>query len=1044
MTKETANDRTFQAFRSRSTSEIFHVQTRLDKAGRHVVLWKDILLPFRDAKYIVDGTKIVAFMTDGDLEDLIPLRIEHHPNTTLEVIAGEAGNTNTSSRSNMSEFTTASPPQTESSTLQVGKEKTIVASSLADENSGTKINQSQAIGIQVTTERINRLSITDIPPSNNSLTMYSATVAPESRSLLDSYSHLYDSYLQAITNGQDNQATRIITSMDQHFNNLQIEMEKNKTLYEQIQQMQQQAILMQRQMEEKQQEMIQMQKQTLDRLANIQNRVQALLTQTYELHEYPIPRLFIILPKPSRRRDILGRLFSDQFRLFFLCECGSHTMAEGSTDTHKIHLAKHEGYDIAKPNEFFEKYGPYILTVMQMFKYGITTAGVVVPSLEKFKIVEGMETIQEYFKFAKGDIGPLVDDAISFLENQQKSLANGIDTTGQFGFKEPEALEGAELRQLESYLHAKDKGRVLGNLYRIVTTEGHAKWVCIDHYRTNYREKAVNDLREIVDVNGGAFEDKIGKIVIQISSSTQARQFYDAMVKARGIQELQVLLNWDVTMEDLRKFADTVIKANIYHLTIYGDRDEWKGPTTDIINRVRRYDPIVQLASNGRLQSLELLGIDGLFKRVSSSSWKIGQQLRVFRVDTDIKLDDSASRSFLSGILSNCSGLKELQLETSQLKSLVEFILDKLGHQILSGTTDLVIHDRSYQSDILEFSVQKTASSRALMAPPSDYSVSTSRPRATLKDCHADLKIRVISRSLKDFSGDLLSLYSRYSWSIENLSATFIQPNFPRGRFLDRLTQKIVPKRTSLLLHSESSQTVDSLQHIERVIERSHEITKLRIVIDNNEVKAVQEMLKYFHGPIGKRLTELSFKGDFPDSCMSELPARNLLPVLESFEVHGRTEDSQNWAHYIAVMAASPSQQLQDVSSLKTLSQDFLTVESCDSAAGILEAYNPLKTLEISDCQLELEDWTTIIEALDFTTLESIALKLSNFSLEQLKMLVDCIPGEAGSASVVALQKLDLSFTLVGENPDAVQEQFRILTEKVSQIEITYGKNKKY
>ncbi|KAF9346148.1 hypothetical protein BGX34_004155, partial [Mortierella sp. NVP85] len=46
----------------------------------------------------------------------------------------------------------------------------------------------------------------------------------------------------------------------------------------------------------KQEEMNQLQIQALNRLAQLRNNVQALLTQTYELHEYPIPRLFIVLP----------------------------------------------------------------------------------------------------------------------------------------------------------------------------------------------------------------------------------------------------------------------------------------------------------------------------------------------------------------------------------------------------------------------------------------------------------------------------------------------------------------------------------------------------------------------------------------------------------------------------------------------------------------------------------------------------------------------------------------------------------------------------
>ncbi|KAF9955450.1 hypothetical protein BGZ65_003388, partial [Modicella reniformis] len=110
-------------------------------------------------------------------------------------------------------------------------------------------------------------------------------------------------------------------------------------------------------------EMLRIQKKALDRLAIIQNSVQALLAQTYELHNYPIPRLFIVLPKDPGLRGKLMKPFSESYRLYFLCECGTHTMAEHSKTPPEIHLAKHEGYELNRPTEFFERYGSYILAL---------------------------------------------------------------------------------------------------------------------------------------------------------------------------------------------------------------------------------------------------------------------------------------------------------------------------------------------------------------------------------------------------------------------------------------------------------------------------------------------------------------------------------------------------------------------------------------------------------------------------------------------------------------------------------------------------------
>ncbi|KAF9994408.1 hypothetical protein BGZ65_009969, partial [Modicella reniformis] len=158
-------------------------------------------------------------------------------------------------------------------------------------------------------------------------------------------------------------------AMDQNFELLKDEM--TKELQRQMQELQQhtgqellrkqeEMLQMQQQMQELQQhtnqellrnqeEMRQMQQRALDRLAIIQIRVQAILIQNYELHEYPIPRLFIVLPIAVGLCDKFKSLFSEQFRLYFLCECGAYTMSNDSKTPHEIHLAKHEGYDLEQP-----------------------------------------------------------------------------------------------------------------------------------------------------------------------------------------------------------------------------------------------------------------------------------------------------------------------------------------------------------------------------------------------------------------------------------------------------------------------------------------------------------------------------------------------------------------------------------------------------------------------------------------------------------------------------------------------------------------------
>ncbi|KAI8595931.1 hypothetical protein EDD21DRAFT_408759 [Dissophora ornata] len=165
-----------------------------------------------------------------------------------------------------------------------------------------------------------------------------------------------------------------------------------------------------------------------------------------------------------------------------------------------------------------------------------------------------------------------------------------------------EVLAGAELRQLESYLNVCDKGRSLGNLYRTVTDDGHVKWVCNDHFHEGYRFSSILNLKALVAANGGSYNEVTGAIKISLKSKSLAKRFYEAIVKARGIQELDISFEWDATLSELKKFESAVSTANIINLTINGDN--FKGPALDFINRHRRFGPIIELMDEALLTDI--------------------------------------------------------------------------------------------------------------------------------------------------------------------------------------------------------------------------------------------------------------------------------------------------------------------------------------------------------------------------------------------------------------------------------------------------------
>ncbi|KAF9536888.1 hypothetical protein EC957_009435 [Mortierella hygrophila] len=355
--------------------------------------------------------------------------------------------------------------------------------------------------------------------------LQSTSASPAEKGKFQQTTALFEDFLKAVKNGQKEQANLIRGDFQQCFSALQASLDRNHDL--------------QRQLNDMQQLMLQMQQQALDRLADMNGRVQALLAATYELHEYPIPRLFIILPKDTSRWDSLN-VFNNQFQLYFLCECGEHTklLDNNSNIPHHIHIAKHEGYELQRPTEFFQKYGRYMLTLLEMIKHGSTIAGYFVPALSAVNVSGAIDM----FTDSQDIISPTaINQSIEYLQSLSSK-----DSEDQDPAKNPtadsltkqEALEGADLHHLEAFLKDKDQYRALGNLYRTVTQQGHVKWVCINHYRLAYKVQDQQAFATAVELNGGYYDPHLSQVSVRLESKIRAEGFFDALAKARRLDEL--------------------------------------------------------------------------------------------------------------------------------------------------------------------------------------------------------------------------------------------------------------------------------------------------------------------------------------------------------------------------------------------------------------------------------------------------------------------------------------------------------------------------
>ncbi|KAF9208328.1 hypothetical protein BGZ49_009111 [Haplosporangium sp. Z 27] len=796
-------DEEYQTFRAAPDGPLIRIEVINDEeSGQRVVFWEDIEFHFPGIRCIMNGDIAISPARDAKRKRIEPLCIKHHPGVVLDVILVNNNNSDSANSSgqypvfqhspnNSVNSLTINSPYTDNSgdnvlsrsfnnlsinTCVPGRDDPWQRQydiPLTRTDNDTLLSPSGVSRTQSSVSRASSISkrpITNtLPICNSPVTASPNSLGPKIQSTLQTSAQLFGHFEQSIKMGQLNQAESIKQEIRTAFTNLQTEVARNQELQIQMLELQHTA-------SEMQQKMLQMQQQALDRLSTIQSRVQAVLTQTYELHEYPIPRLFIVLPKETLRRDMVMNPFTNRFRLFFLCECGEHTKQQpslqypppspsqqqhyphrrserstGSQDhhsalsntswntgdsswtgstasvdsslsshdgsgsrmiSHHIHLAKHEGYELDRPNEFFQRYGGHILALLQMLKYGVMVAGIVVPPLAHLRLNEGIEKVQNGLGSVESSLEPKVDYAIQYLEDLTSSFNIGnavpsdqdraMDNSREVAH-ELEALEGADLRQLGTFLKVKDEGKVLGNLYRIVTNEGHVKWVCLDHYRENYKDSAVKQFRDAVAVNNGTFEEATGKVSVRLSSSVVARQFYESLERAKFIQELSLVIDWETTLDDLRTLQDTIRKTNVAILKL--DFCSTQSPSWDLFNRSRRYDPILQIMGDAKLQALYLTRCDGFWNRLTKTAASATKTmpftsvLRILSVQGAIE-NWKVEQQRMGEFLKQCSRLTDLRLQCSDVDTTFQLVKNATGGFQVLQNLELTASELSGQEQV--------------------------------------------------------------------------------------------------------------------------------------------------------------------------------------------------------------------------------------------------------------------------------------------------------------------------------------------------------
>ncbi|KAF9947426.1 hypothetical protein BGZ65_008818 [Modicella reniformis] len=264
-------------------------------------------------------------------------------------------------------------------------------------------------------------------------------------------------------------------------------------------------------------------------------------------------------------------------------------------------------------------------------------------------------------------------------------------------------------------------------------------------------------------------------------------------------------------------------------------------------------------------------------------------------------------------------------------------------------------------------------------------------------------------------------VFQDYGWSISILKADYWFTD-DLAEKLNQTTEEKGSKITFLSLNP-SSLTSKGVECMIKVIDRSQGLQRLLFTFKNVHKKQVQENLKQLISRYCKRVNGLKLQGYSAHVWISQIkalcPTRLDLPELESFAMtsDGNGQLSPECVQWIAAIVTPSSQGVvvmpmsSDSTQLSTtttttmtatttmmtaMTTAMTTTEMMSTSTSEESSTCPLSDIQLTDIPLQSEEWQVVIKALNnSTTLKELYLGSPNFSMDNFKLLVDCIPANS-------------------------------------------------
>lgn len=342
------------------------------------------------------------------------------------------------------------------------------------------------------------------------------------------------------------------------------------------------------------------------------NRIYETLRNSSQCVEFAAPRLFLVLPEGLDRWNIQDPK-THKFRLFFICDFNYNKVVTGSgryifqrNQVQHVHITDHPGYAIKQPVKFFQQFGLYCLTMLQMVKFGLLERDYFVPELSTFSIMSCC-TAKPRHNLQQDSLGHLVEISISYI----KGLKSRFRVSKTW-------LDGQDTRHIQSYLTIPPNDDGMGGMHRNAYKR-YDFWMCADH---STEQLNIQGLQSFIDIHGGYISVALNEAQIQLESMEQATNFYGVLMATGRIFELSLSLMWSASRTELQEILRWVDKTGTVVLEIDGVALDSHPQSpfrygSDVFAQLLQSNNVKYIALNNyphRLEQYLYIGESGFFK----------------------------------------------------------------------------------------------------------------------------------------------------------------------------------------------------------------------------------------------------------------------------------------------------------------------------------------------------------------------------------------------------------------------------------------------